>query len=249
MALRRDILSGMVAAGDRLPPEPELSERFGVSRLTVREAVKGLVAQRLIRIERGVGTHVLDYRRSGGLELVPHILDAERRRAGAAEGLSRAARRILTDALELRRILSAELLGLAALRIDGAQLDQLREVRRQQEQRWDDDGAFAAGDLRFISVIIDACANLALRLLFNTLHRTIEEISAVVPPPRELRAQSLELYDQVIACLDTGNGPAAREAVVEGLRMQDLYLQHVLEASSAPPLGPGRSADLPGDPQ
>src|ERR671927_1736990 len=53
--IRLLIRDGHLTAGDRLPSERELGERFGVSRVTVREALRGLEAQGLVAIR--VGAH------------------------------------------------------------------------------------------------------------------------------------------------------------------------------------------------
>lgn len=52
--LRRQIIKGELALGDNLPPEPDLITRFHVSRPTVREAMRMLEAEGLIRIGRGI---------------------------------------------------------------------------------------------------------------------------------------------------------------------------------------------------
>jgi len=57
-ALAADITAGALAPGDQLPPEDALSARFGVSRITVRKAVEGLVGRGLLEIRRGRGTYV-----------------------------------------------------------------------------------------------------------------------------------------------------------------------------------------------
>lgn len=57
------ILSGEYKYGDRLPPEDELCEHYGVSRITVRRAVSELAAQFIVVRRRGVGTEV-SYRSS-----------------------------------------------------------------------------------------------------------------------------------------------------------------------------------------
>lgn len=56
--LLRQILSGTLRSGDRLPRETELARLYGISRMTVRHALEGLAAARLVRRTRGVGTIV-----------------------------------------------------------------------------------------------------------------------------------------------------------------------------------------------
>jgi len=57
-ALAAQIASGALAPGEQLPPEAALAARFGVSRITVRKAVEGLVGRGLLEIRRGKGTYV-----------------------------------------------------------------------------------------------------------------------------------------------------------------------------------------------
>ena len=59
-AFNRDLLSGALRPGDRISTEVELSEQFGVSRNTVREAIKILVAMGVLEIRRPVGTFVCE---------------------------------------------------------------------------------------------------------------------------------------------------------------------------------------------
>ena len=56
--LKELVISGNLAPGDKLPNEMELSQMMGVSRSTVREAVRELVAANVLKIVRGVGTFV-----------------------------------------------------------------------------------------------------------------------------------------------------------------------------------------------
>ena len=59
-AFNRELLSGALQPGDQIPTEVELSEQFGVSRNTVREAIKILVAMGVLEIRRPVGTFVCE---------------------------------------------------------------------------------------------------------------------------------------------------------------------------------------------
>ncbi len=61
--IRDSIVSGHVEAGDRLPPERELCERFGVSRTVLREAIRFLEGEGLLTTRSGSGTYV---KRIGG---------------------------------------------------------------------------------------------------------------------------------------------------------------------------------------
>lgn len=56
--LRQDLLSGSYSPGDKLPAEPELAAAYGVSRITLREAVRGLVEEGYLSRQHGVGTYV-----------------------------------------------------------------------------------------------------------------------------------------------------------------------------------------------
>ena len=57
-AIADDIRSGRLTPGDQLPTEGALEEQFGVSRITVRGAIRELVARELVEIRRGRGTFV-----------------------------------------------------------------------------------------------------------------------------------------------------------------------------------------------
>ena len=93
--LLEEITSSQLQPGAKLPTEGELAKRFGVSRATVREAVRGLVEAGYVSRRRGSGSYVADRRR------MPHGLDstlsylAMIESAGAHAGM-----RVLDAALE-----------------------------------------------------------------------------------------------------------------------------------------------------
>ena len=72
--MRRDILKGKLEAGSSLPSERSLAEGFGVNRHAVREALKRLEQAGLIRITHGGATRVLDWRDTGGLQVLLDLL-------------------------------------------------------------------------------------------------------------------------------------------------------------------------------
>ena len=72
--LRDAILSGELAPGDAVPSERELSERLGVNRHAVREAIKRLQQARLVQVSQGGPTRVRDWRATGGLDLIVDLV-------------------------------------------------------------------------------------------------------------------------------------------------------------------------------
>ncbi len=116
--LRADITSGRLQPGERLPPEPELCVRTGVSRSTVREALRLLASQHLIVTTRGV---------TGG-SFVAHP-DAEQLSEALTIGmtlLTHSAGVGMTDLIEVRRALEVPAAGLAAARRTDAHLAEIR---------------------------------------------------------------------------------------------------------------------------
>jgi DNA-binding FadR family transcriptional regulator len=101
--LAQSIRLGVLVEGDRLPPERELAETFGVSRVTLREAIKALRAANLVESRRG---------RGGGTFVVapPHLHLGERQK------IERSVAANLEDTLALRRVVEPGAAALAASR-------------------------------------------------------------------------------------------------------------------------------------
>jgi len=85
--LRRDITSGVSQPGERLGSEGVLAERFGVSRSTIREALRVLASQRLIATTRGAtgGSTVLRFEQDDAMQILKESIDALTRAEGCTE--------------------------------------------------------------------------------------------------------------------------------------------------------------------
>jgi DNA-binding FadR family transcriptional regulator len=101
--LAQSIRLGVLVEGDRLPPERELSDTFGVSRVTLREAIRALRDVGLVESRRG---------RGGGTFVVGPKLQ----RARTAVQIERSIAHSLDDALDLRRVVEPGAAALAASR-------------------------------------------------------------------------------------------------------------------------------------
>src|SRR5580700_2981355 len=107
--LRGEILAGRLPAGSRLPSERELSLALGINRLTLRAALARLEAMGLVVTRHGAGTIVASWRERAGLDALGALA-----RALAPDDPARA--ELLAAILEVRRVLGAEAVALAAKR-------------------------------------------------------------------------------------------------------------------------------------
>jgi GntR family transcriptional regulator, transcriptional repressor for pyruvate dehydrogenase complex len=101
--LAQSIRLGVLSDGDRLPPERELADTFGVSRVTLREAIKALRDAGLVESRRG---------RGGGTFVVSPKVQRPRK----ADAIGRSISQSLDDALDLRRVVEPGAAALAATR-------------------------------------------------------------------------------------------------------------------------------------
>ncbi len=195
--LAQSIRLGVLVDGDRLPPERELADRFGVSRVTLREAIKGLRAAGLVesRRGRGGGTFVVApsviARAHSGDEL-PDIDDAlDLRRVVEPGAAALAAGRTLTaaDRATLHRCLRAASSGSAA-------------ARRLADSRLHMAIAAASGSASVTAVVADA------QLRLDSLLRAIPVIAANI-------AHSDRQHAEIIDAILAGQSERARVTMEE----------------------------------
>jgi len=153
------IEEGVFPPGSRLPGERELSERFGVSRVTIREAEIALQATGRVTIKTGSGVYVSADGATAGGERLPKVSAFE-----------------LTEA---RSLFEAEAAALAAPIIsddDLAKLDQLLEVMAEDTE---DEERTNAADREFHTTIAAASGNGAIIHVIRTLWRLRTELPEV----------------------------------------------------------------------
>ena len=166
--LRSEILSGRLRPGTRLPSERELSLALGVNRLTLRASLARLEALGLITTRHGAGTVVASWRERAGLEMLGTLVKGLKLADPAWHELVR-------SALELRRILAAEAVALAAERHTDEDIDAIAACIQVLREHVDDPLAFARADLAFMRAVCKAARNVGLELFLNTFARWPDE--------------------------------------------------------------------------
>src|SRR5205814_453837 len=139
------VVAGEFAPGSKLPRERELAERLGLSRSSLREAVRALTLVGVLETRQGDGTYVTS-------------LDGELLLGGASFVSELASGPSVLELYQVRRIIEPAATALAAARIADEELDELdRCLGRMSEAQATE--AFVEADESFHKVVRDACGN------------------------------------------------------------------------------------------
>lgn len=198
------IVSGEFPPGSTLPGEQELTTQHEVSRMTVREAVKTLEAQCVVRIERGRGTFVNPLNRWTSMEAVLRA---------ASDGENDAAASI--HLIELRRMLETGAAELAASRISAEELESIRKhlATMRTAHRTNDVGRFVEADLAFHDVILHASGNVFLAVLFEPLSRVLAARRAQTSRVVQIQTNAIKKHAHIVEALESGDPEQARLAM------------------------------------
>ncbi|PAZ10648.1 GntR family transcriptional regulator [Streptomyces sp. SA15] len=197
------IIDGAYPPGSALPPEGELSEQGGVSRLTVREAIKQLRAQNVVRVVRGRGTYVNPPDRWTALDAV--VRAASRTASGA----------LSEQLIEARRLIENGACELAASRRDESHLEELRRhlATMREAAEAADTELFVQADIDFHDTVMRATGNLFVPLLFEPFGALLVEGRRQTSAVPEIRTNAIAHHEQVLAALESGSSEAARTAM------------------------------------
>jgi len=153
--LRAQIVAGVLPPGERLPNEADLSRAFGVSRSTVREALRVLASQRLIETLRGV--------RGGSFVAAPDPALIVEDIGGALGVLVATPHLQLADLLEARLVLEPVAARLAAQRADAETVDAVRAAANAPRDPRDPSGFVP--HLDFHTTVLMATGNLMFTMM------------------------------------------------------------------------------------
>ena len=156
------IIGGSLVAGDRVPSERSLTEQFGVNRQVVREAVKRLTLLGLVVADRGNGTRVQDWRRTGSFDLLPLLVARALGNRGPEPMLT------AQHLLEMRLAFALSVTQLSIVHAGDDQMDQLVAAALEVASFPDVTQRFAA-EWRTWSIAAEGSGNIALVLMLNSL--------------------------------------------------------------------------------
>jgi len=201
------IIGGMYAPGMLLPKESELSDEYGVSRTSVREAMRVLAAKGLVDIRQKVGTRVRQPE-------LWNVFDSDLLRWHSEAGRGE---EVMRDLVELRQILEPAAARLASGRASMDDLQRIDDALQGMTTNPSNREAYDHADVEFHLAVYAASHNVLLRqfgavvadfmyLTFNVQHEATNKTDEIV--------HDAESHAAVFRAIDRGNGEAAAEAML-----------------------------------
>ena len=214
-----EVTGGDLAPGENLPSERRLAEVLGVSRPAVREALQRLATAGLVDVRQGGSTTVRDFRRLGGLDLLPRLLVT-----GGELDLA-----VARSILEARLHVGPKIAELAAERTGAALEDDLRAavallaaetdgVRRQRHA------------LAFWEQVVAGADSITFRLMFNSMRAAYEPVLDALAVVMSAEVDKVEAYDALTDAIAAGDGATARRRAHDLLAVATTSLTDALDA-------------------
>jgi GntR family transcriptional repressor for pyruvate dehydrogenase complex len=209
--IARELGNGQAGSGDRLPSELEMARIFGVSRASVREALRTLDGVGLIERTRD-GLVVAREPATGLTKPFSFAL--------LGGGVS------LEELFESRRVIEVAMAELAATRADPEELANLRrhyEAMKVTDLKVAD---YVAHNMAFHSTVAQAAKNRSLLLIFRSLAKVIRQIQSRAAEVPTVRDEAIHAHGEILVALAARDPLAARTAMERHLAS----VQRALEA-------------------
>lgn len=209
--IQKQIMSGTILPGAKLPTEREMAETFNVNRTTLREALHKLENLELLEIRHGDGVYAKNFLESGNLDLIKAAVSLDKDNA------------TLFNVLEARLTIVPEVAALAAQRRTAAELAEIKRVIDR------DDLTIAERDLHVHHLIVSATHNLVYTIMlnfFNQLHRDVGQL--YFNDERNI-ARSRKFHNEIYEAIKDRKPDTARSIMQDVL----LYAEKAVKANLA----------------
>jgi GntR family transcriptional repressor for pyruvate dehydrogenase complex len=227
-SIRAMIGSGELQPGDRLPPEHELADRLGVSRGSLREAVRALSQIKVLDVRRGDGTYVTSLAPSellSGLVFAIEMLQSQG----------------LEEVLEVRRLLLPPAAALAAQRVTQQQLAEMHTVLDELEVAAELD-EIAALHRRFQALVGDATGNETLSSILRALQLRGENVRRVwLSSDPALRDVAFAHQRMLLEALERGDSDMAKSIATVQVEERRRWIERLRTGQSGAPTMMGRA--------
>ena len=206
--IRRAIRTGRFMAGQKLPPERELARQLGVSRTTVREALRVLQGEGLVETRRG---------RSGGPVVLGDAMSPATMRRMVRNRLAE-----IDDIYDFRGVVETATARLAAQRRTEREAAHLQETLERITALFEADmeGDEDAPPSRFIAADHDLHLSIAQAARNPMLRKAVEDVRAAMFMPvgaifTQLHPSANTLHDEIVQAIQRQDPDAAERAMMD----------------------------------
>lgn len=223
------IMSGEYSPGQRLPTETQLQEKWGVSRSVVREAMKVLESQGLVRIEQGRGTFVSD---SDSAPLTTQITLALRRpRAGSTPGAGESVGE-WAALLDVRRVLEVAVAERAAQQAGESDFAAMQSAIEEMCARPAQPAGYVDADIAFHRALAFATGNPLWGALLDSLNDLLRRYREASFRGRDSALTAARQHQEILDAIRSGDANASAAAMRAHLQRSEQDLKKDSQARS-----------------
>ncbi len=208
------VTSGVLKAGEQLPPERELAATLGVSRPSVREAIRGLSILGVVRTRQGGGAYISELDADALLGPIQFFLSLEDVN--------------IRELYDARSLIESDVARRAAENISQECLDEIAEILDRQKDLLDDPIAFRKSDFEFHKVIWRGSNNAFLKRIGESLNVMGLEFRRRAAESSDILAQSFHDHLVLFEALKARDVDAAAKAAE--LHMQNVYKSTIVQS-------------------
>jgi GntR family transcriptional regulator, transcriptional repressor for pyruvate dehydrogenase complex len=188
--------------GDLLPPERQLVQMLGVSRSSVRDAIRSLELRGLLEPRQGIGTVVCSPDAAPDNPLATALLEK---------------RKMVADLLDMRNMIEPPLAGRAALHISRDEIAEMEEILVRQEAKVRGGNLGIEEDSEFHYSIALASNNTAVLKVVDVLMDLLRETRERTLQVERRQEKSLAGHHRILSALKRGDAAAAEAAMRQHL--------------------------------
>lgn len=198
------IEDGTFPVGQALPRETELATFLGVSRPTMREAVKILAARGVVRVQHGRGTFVEP--QSNWTDLATLV---------AARSLGHSPRSVGLQLVEVRRMIEVGAAGLAAVHRTDHDIASMRQILDEFDRAHATNDIATAGrcDLEFHDAILGASGNPFVALVLRPIKEELKDSRLQTSADPKIRIRAQRHHRAILTAITSGDAAAAKDAM------------------------------------
>ncbi len=209
------IRSGELRVGSHLPPEPKLAALLGVSRSSLREALKGLMFLGLIKARPGYGTYIQS---SLGRVVSRHF-----------QWMLLLHEIKYLEVYELREILEPDVAALAARRASKEDLQKMDAAIAGMKASFERPEQYMAYEMTFHEAFAHASKNAAVQTMLQMMYDALAEGRRRTLPLIDDFPRNYQRHQRILRAISRHDPAGARKAVLEDLKYAQALLRRDLE--------------------